>query len=327
MTRQWRSEYEGAFYHVMSRGDEGNHILSCEEDKQFFIELLGKGAERYQAVVYAYCIMDNHYHLLLETLQANLSRLMHFIGTAYANRLSHRGWIGHVFSSRYKSICAERDESLLPLSRYIHRNPLEAGMVRKLEDYRWSSYRCYLGIEEGPPWLDYGTVMKQLGTNLDTARWMYRQAVLSDWEGFPDYTETELWAGSVLGSRSFLSQVIARTSMKGSLDQVTGRALLARPLDLERLCGGTCAYYGLASLKEAGSNRGKESRRPRRMFIYLAKKHTSALNREIAELAGDLGPSGVTKQYMRIMEWLLEDSEEANLWEEEEKAILSIVKP
>jgi len=327
MTRKWRPQYEGAFYHVMSRGDEGNHIFADDGDKQYFLDCVGKGAEKYSVIIYAYCIMSNHYHLLIETPLANISSFMHYVGTAFASYLSRKGWIGHVFSGRFKAVCAERDGSIMPLSRYVHRNPLEAGMVRELEDYSWSSYRCYLGLAEAPRWLDIGCALNRLSPDLSTARGLYRQVVLGDWEGLPDRHEDVIKAGSIIGSWEFLSRVIAKTGGKGSLDQVTGKALLSRPLRLEGLLGAVCDYYGLEKIEDAAKSNKKWGRRPRSMFIYLAKKHTAALNREIGEAVKGLTPSGVTKQYIRTVERISRDGEEARIWREEEEAILSIVKP
>ena len=141
MTRQWRIEFEGAYYHILSRGNERRNIFYDNDDRISFLEILGKMSERFEIEVYAYVLMNNHYHLLLKTNKPNISKSMQWFGTTYTRRynIKHKR-NGHLFQGRFKNFLVENDEYLTLLSCYIHRNPLRAGIVRRLVDYPWSSY-------------------------------------------------------------------------------------------------------------------------------------------------------------------------------------------
>jgi putative transposase len=144
MARPLRITYPDAFYHITSRGNEQKPVFKSRKDRIKFLEYLESATERYNAVIHAYCLMDNHYHLLLETPSGNLSRIMAHINgayTAYFNRKRDRA--GHLFQGRYKAIVVEADEYAKELSRYIHLNPVRAKIVELPEGYEWSSYIYY----------------------------------------------------------------------------------------------------------------------------------------------------------------------------------------
>ncbi|MCP4350609.1 MAG: hypothetical protein GY795_34510 [Desulfobacterales bacterium] len=144
MARQWRIGFPGALYHVLSRGNNRQNIFFSDGDRQMFPDLVGEFAERFSIDVYAYVLMSSHYHILLKTKENNLSKSMQWFGTAYTRRFNIRNRrTGHLFQGRFKSIIAENDAYLLRLSCYIHRNPLRAGLVRRLSDYRRSSCRFW----------------------------------------------------------------------------------------------------------------------------------------------------------------------------------------
>lgn len=165
MARPLRIEYSGAFYHVMNRGSDRQVIFHESKHYQMFLDLLADSAEQYKLEVHAYCLMSNHYHLLIRTPYPNLSKIMRHINGVYTqryNRLNKRD--GALFKGRYKAILVEVDNYLLQLSRYIHLNPVSARMVQKPEDYSWSSYRFYIGAEKRPDWLYCDETLNQLTT-------------------------------------------------------------------------------------------------------------------------------------------------------------------
>ena len=130
MSRAWRIEYKGALYHLLSRGNEQRDIFEDERDRSIFLDTIGEFSERFEIDVFAFVLMDNHYHLLVRTRQANLKKAMHWFGTTYTQRFNRRHFrSGHLFQGRYKSIIVQNDAYLLRLSCYIHRNPLRAGMA------------------------------------------------------------------------------------------------------------------------------------------------------------------------------------------------------
>ncbi len=146
MTRPLRIEYSGAFYHITSRGNEKKNIFKNETDYKKLLSYFETATERYKAVIHVYCIMSNHYHLLLETPFGNLSQIMRHINGSYTtcfNKKYQRS--GHLLQGRYRAIVVDKDEYAIELSRYIHLNPVRAGIVKKPEAYRWSSYRDYTG--------------------------------------------------------------------------------------------------------------------------------------------------------------------------------------
>jgi len=151
MGRQWRIEFAGALYHILSRGNEGKDIFYDDEDRLLFLDTMAEMSERFDLNIHAYILMDNHYHILLKTNLPNLSKAMQWFGLAYTRRFNNRhSRSGHLFQGRYKSIIIENDAYLIRLSCYIHRNPLRAGIVRRLIDYKWSSYPIYAYARKGP---------------------------------------------------------------------------------------------------------------------------------------------------------------------------------
>jgi REP element-mobilizing transposase RayT len=137
MARPWRIQYEDAYYHVLSRGNEGRDIFYDEQDRKIFLETLGEAGDRFGAAIYAFVLMTNHYHLLLQTGGANPSRAMQWFGVTDTRRFNNRhSRTGHLFQGRFKSMVVENDAYVVELSCYIHRNPLRAGMVERLIDYK-----------------------------------------------------------------------------------------------------------------------------------------------------------------------------------------------
>jgi REP element-mobilizing transposase RayT len=176
MSRAWRIEYEGALYHLLSRGNQGNDIFKDNQDRKIFLDTVGEMSERFEVEIFAYVLMSNHYHLLLRTQHANIKKSMHWFGTTYTQRFNKRhSRRGHLFQGRYKSILVQNDAYLLRLSCYIHRNPLRAGVVNRLSDYRWSSYLSYGYGRKGPEWLSTDLILAQF-KGLDQCR-RYREMV------------------------------------------------------------------------------------------------------------------------------------------------------
>jgi len=149
MGRPIRIEYPGALYHITSRGNEKKKIFLEDADRIKFLKILEDYHDRYGILIHGYILMDNHYHLILETPRGNLLKVMHGINSNYTGYFNRKyGRSGHLFQGRYKGIFVERDSYLLSLSRYVHLNSVRSGLVERPEDYRWSSYRGYIGREK-----------------------------------------------------------------------------------------------------------------------------------------------------------------------------------
>ncbi len=178
MARPLRIEYPGAFYHVTSRGNELKEIFKSIKDRERFLDYLGTANERYGALIHVYCLMSNHYHIFLETARGNLSQIMGHINGAYTNYFNtKRKRSGHLFQGRYKAILVDADAYAQELSRYIHLNPVRAGMVEKPEDYLWSSYRGYMGRKKNPEWLEVDFILGYFGKRSLASRKAYGEFV------------------------------------------------------------------------------------------------------------------------------------------------------
>lgn len=162
MARPLRLEFTGAIYHVTSRGDRQEEIYRDDVDRLVWLEVLELVCDRYNWVVHAYCQMSNHYHLLIETPDANLSKGMRQLNGVYTQRFNRRyNESGHLFQGRFKAILVQRETYLLELTRYVILNPLRARMVDQLDEWSWSSYLAMIGAAPVPKWLDSDWLLSQ----------------------------------------------------------------------------------------------------------------------------------------------------------------------
>ncbi|MBL4775729.1 MAG: transposase [Mariprofundus sp.] len=162
MVRPLRLEYEGAVYHITSRGNARGDIYLSDDDREMFLDVLRHVVDRFGWRCHAYCLMSNHYHLMIETPQANLSRGMRQLNGMFTqrfNRQYHR--VGHVFQGRFKSIVVDKEAYLLELSRYIVCNPVAANLVADVADWPWSSYLATAGECSVPAFLDTNWLLSQ----------------------------------------------------------------------------------------------------------------------------------------------------------------------
>lgn len=188
MARPLRLEFAGALYHITSRGNERKSIYFDATDFELFLTQLGKVCERYNWVVHAYCLMSNHYHLLVETPDANLSKGMRQLNGTFTQAINRKYQrVGHLFQGRYKAILVDKDAYLLELSRYIVLNPVRAKRVQRLEDWPWSSWHAVMGVAVSPSWLATDALLRMFAKQRKTARRKYAEFVqqgkgLSIWD-------------------------------------------------------------------------------------------------------------------------------------------------
>jgi REP element-mobilizing transposase RayT len=200
MARPLRIQFPGALYHVTSRGNARAPIFLGDSDRHLFLDVLGAAIDRSHWLCHAYCLMTNHYHLVLETPRANLSRGMRQLNGLYTQRFNRRHErVGHIFQGRFTGILVERESHLLELARYVVLNPVRAGMVPAAEDYRWSSLRAALGMAPTPRWLTHRAIQAQFGL-----RAHYREFVA---EGTSSPSPWSALRGTVLGSEEFAARV------------------------------------------------------------------------------------------------------------------------
>lgn len=208
MARALRINYPGAFYHVTSRGNEQKAVFKSKRDREKFLEYLETATLRYDAVIHVYCLMDNHYHLFLETPSGNLPQIMRHINGAYTTYFNvKRSRSGHLFQGRYKAILVDADEYAKELSRYIHFNPVRANIVERAEEYKWSSLPDYMGTRKPPKWLRRDFILGYFGNNLSEAEREYKNFIRS-LEG-KEYESPfkEVFASTILGDTGFIEYV------------------------------------------------------------------------------------------------------------------------
>jgi putative transposase len=178
MARPIRLEFSGAIYHVTTRGSEGGDVFIDDQDRQQFLNVLGEVVARSGWIVHAYVLMNNHYHLLIETPIGNLSRGMRQLNGVYTQRFnSTHGSGGRVFQGRFKAILVERDGALLELCRHLVLNPLRLKAVKNISRYRWSSYRATAGEVQAPKWLSTGWILDHFGRSSSVAQRKYAEFV------------------------------------------------------------------------------------------------------------------------------------------------------
>ena len=272
MARPLRIEFEGAWYHVMNRGAGQREIFASDEQRQGFLDLLGDARERFGVETHAFCLMGNHYHLLLHTPQANLSRAMRHIDGVYTQRYNRAvGSDGPLFRGRFRSIVVDADAYLLAVSRYIHRNPAAAGLVAEPIDYPWSSYPAYVGRAAAPPWLERDVVWSALGAR-SPAR-AYRRFV-----DRPEATEVDAFhergdGGAILGSDHFRDTVLA--GFTGSEREFPDlRRRRTEPVAAEAIVERVAAVFGVPMEEVTGAGRtrrGGASSHARMQAMHLCQ--------------------------------------------------------
>jgi REP element-mobilizing transposase RayT len=179
MSRPIRIEFPDALYHVTARGDRREDIFEDDQDRQTFLSTLEQVISQFNWICHAWCLMDNHYHLLIQTPDGNLSKGMRQLNGVYtqASNRRHRR-VGHLFQGRFKAILVDSDAYLLELSRYVVLNPVRAGMVKKPADWPWSSYRASVGLEPAAPWLAVDGLLAQFAKRRTLAQQRYAQFVV-----------------------------------------------------------------------------------------------------------------------------------------------------
>lgn len=208
MSRPIRIEFPNALYHVTARGDRREDIFEDDADRQMFLDTLAEVIEQFNWVCYAWCLMDNHYHLLIQTPDGNLSKGMRQLNGVYtqaSNRRHKR--VGHLFQGRFKGILVDSDRYLLELSRYVVLNPVRAGMVKSPGAWPWSSYRASMGREEAPPWLAVDGLLAQFSKRRAVAQERYARFVA---EGIKSGSPWAQLKGQVfLGDEQFVQRMQA----------------------------------------------------------------------------------------------------------------------
>ncbi len=292
MARKPRIEFEGALYHVITRGNQRQRVFKDVEDHQHYLKILIDYKVRYKYALYAYVLMSNHVHLLIETRETPLSKILQGINQSYTMYFNRKyGTVGHLFQGRYKANLCDKDGYLLSLVKYIHLNPTRVGIVKEVDKYPWSSHRVYIEKAEGERIgvVDTEEVLGMFSENEGRARRGYR-VYMGESEVI---RREEVYATvdqRVLGGERFVKKVMEKTGR----EELRGRrrheyTLVEIAGAVERVCG-----LNLKELREKG--RGEEIQSGRRVLSLVGKEY-GYRGREMAEyLRRD--PSVITR-YLR----------------------------
>lgn len=303
MARQLRIEYEGAFYHITSRGNQREKIFWDNKDRERLKTIIERTKERYGYRLHGYVLMSNHYHLLVETPRANIKQIMQNINTSYTvfiNRRHRR--FGHLFQGRYKSFIVDKDQYLLELGRYIHLNPVRAGVVRRPEDFLWSSYRDYIsGRSDGL--VDTDETLGLFSKRRSIAMRRYREFVI---RGVNKRSPLENVTGSILGDEGFKEKVIKYLGEIPDQGSIPEMRTLEKKHNVNEIVRGVAKHYGLTEVDL--SRRRRRTQKQRKIAVYLSKVLSGEKNIDVGFVFG-ITVQAVTNAVRKVEKRIAEDNQ------------------
>ena len=306
MSRPLRVDYPDAWHHVMNRARRGTDLFIEKADYQLFIDLLKEVTDLFTANIAAFCLMPNHYHLMVQTPNANLSRCMRHLNGIYTQKfnVSH-GCDGTLFRGRYKSILVDADSYVLQLVRYIHRNPQQAGLVKRLDRYTWSSHKGYLSKAKKWNWLYKGFILGMLTEDLSRQIQAYKQFMAQQQEEDLVRVFERQNQPSMLGTGEFISRIKSRFFKKKIDMEIPASKRLAP--DLDRIISEVCRYYEIKPTALTAVRRGIENE-PRDVAVYLIRTMRSEPLMKIGAGFGLNRYSSVSSVVMRVKKKLQKDT-------------------
>lgn len=300
MARKPRVHYPGALYHAMSRGNQGQLIFLDDGDRQRYLNLLKELPRRFGCKLYAYVLMDNHVHLLVEVGNLPLSKIMQNLQFRYTQQYNRRyRKVGHLFQGRYKAILCDRDNYLLELVRYIHLNPIRAGLVRRTDRYRWSSHAMYVKGDETQG-VSVNTVLEQFGSRRRGAIQRYREFIS---EGMGEGHREDLYQTidqRFLGDEEFAQEIRER------VEEVEDNPPI--DIELEEIVKKVCGEFGIHSQRVLGREKSREISEVRWMIGRLAIEQAGYRLMEVARYLNR--DPGVMSRGIRHIEERLEQDKQ-----------------
>ncbi len=307
MTRPLRIEYEDACYHVMNRGRGRQCVFPSEEYYKDYLQCLSEANKRFGIEVLAYCLMGNHYHLLIKTPRGNLSRAMRHIDGLYTQRYNRRkGTDGSLFRGRYKAVVVDASNYLLQVSRYIHRNPIELKkpLVNSLEEYPWSSFAAYLNLAKAPAWLNRESVYGELDCYSKSQTYKAYVEEGNDDETTRFYQLKNM--PSVLGDSSFKEQAQRQAQ---SLSMEIDKKGLKHPVELMTIVATVAAHFKVSKKDICVAKRGSGQKNvPRWIAMKLCQEAGGAKLTEIAKVF-NVGHYSTVSQTIRRLNVLMDEEE------------------
>lgn len=268
MARKPRIEFDGAFYHVITRGNQRQKIFKEKEDYTRYLAILGDYKDRYKYFLYAYVLMSNHVHLLIETQKASLSKILQGINQRYTMYFNRKySTIGHLFQGRYKAILCDKDEYLLTLVKYIHLNPVRAGIVKSADEHEWSSHCFYAERHRsGDIIIDTDQVLWIFSGGKAKARRLYRAYMSEDSEvGKEDIYNTI--DQRILGDERFAEEV----SGKGKIETIYTKRL--REYTLREIAFGVGSAYRITLKEMRRKGKGRDIMLGKKLFSLVAREY------------------------------------------------------
>jgi len=291
MARPLRIEYPNAFYHVIQRGLEKRNIFLTDKDSKTFLSYINRAHHAYGIFIHTYTLMKNHYHLIIQTPRANLSKTMHYINASYAIYFNTRTKrIGPIYQGRYKSILIQEDEYIHQLSRYIHLNPVRAGIVKDPTSYRWSSYRYFVLQNTPPKWLRIDFILAMFSTNFKKAKVLYRDFVLSGIGKEKSIILNNTKEGCILGNNVFFESIKRKFIYQKEDPEIPVIAQLKKS---------TTAIFDCIIDMVKEKVRGN-AHLQKKVCIYFLRKYTDMTLRGIACYYGNVNYKNVSAIYRRV---------------------------
>jgi REP element-mobilizing transposase RayT len=295
MARPLRITYPGAVYHITNRGVNKQPIFFEEEDYDKFLEYLAEVSERMQVIIHGYCLMSNHYHLEITTPNENISRTIQWLNQNYAGYVNNRyDRTGHLFQGRFKSVLIEAESHLAALTRYIHLNPVRAGLVSAPFEYPWSSYQCYLGLTDYE-WLNTSVTLERFGKDLEEQRKNYQEFVEQE---IAENPLRDMVYGAILGSKAFVEKIQNKLQKKPEDREISRFKSAQRILSMDRIVEVISKNMQITQkeLKRRGSKRNVL----REIAIYLCYMNCNTTNKEIGTYFGGIDSTSVSEVIRRL---------------------------
>lgn len=291
----------------MNRGRRGEDIFSGDQDYILFTDLLKETSEMWNVRIAAYCLMPNHYHMLIQTPDANISRSMRHLNGVYTQRYNSRHECdGQLFRGRYKSILIDTDSYLLQSVRYIHRNSLKAHLVENLDAYKWCSHKGYLSVAKKWDWLHKNHILSLLSKNRKDWLRYYRKWVSVEEDGEVSQKISGAKWPVCVGPQAFIDQIKEKYgSNKINSEIPSSRELLP---DAERIIDVVCRFYGVEKAEITKKRRGSKNE-ARNAAIYLTRKLRMDTFREIGDKYGIGNDRTVRSVCVRMDKALSEDKD------------------
>lgn len=303
MSRPLRISFANAVYHITARGNRRDKIFYSGGDKKIFLQKMDQTFLKYSFLCYAYCLMDNHYHLFIKTPLSNISPGMHYLNASYANYFAAKYKTnGPLFQGRYKSLLVDEDNYALALSSYIHLNPLRAGLTKNLEEYTWSSLLDYLGKRKKElKKLDTQFILTQLHNNLTQSRAIYKSYILENLT--MDFPVNDIYRGIALGDETFIKKIESKIKAVGEKREIQ-TTKYQDSNSSEEIIQKVSQAFNLNKGEVLKKQRGNLYRQ---ITLYLVKRYSSLSLKEIGRIF-DMDYTAVSQAARRFEDKIRKDN-------------------